>query len=147
MVHFLKLVKFHAVDNMWNCLANHNCLLQIFILQFSPLMICCLILVLLITLRLWKVFSDDKDRPNRYLLAKEFISRPDSADLEVSSFSSSLPCEILWIQPFSVYIVEVVINSCTWFIYFFSKKEGETLLERGRTTNRWWIIHSENSLS
>ncbi|KAI3676075.1 hypothetical protein L1987_85673 [Smallanthus sonchifolius] len=32
---------------------------------------------------LWKVFFDDKDRPNRYLLAKEMISRPDSEDLEV----------------------------------------------------------------
>ncbi|XP_061338022.1 uncharacterized protein LOC133284902 isoform X2 [Gastrolobium bilobum] len=34
-------------------------------------------------LRLWKVFSDDKDRPNRYLLAKDFISRPDAEDLEI----------------------------------------------------------------
>ncbi|XP_061338021.1 uncharacterized protein LOC133284902 isoform X1 [Gastrolobium bilobum] len=32
---------------------------------------------------LWKVFSDDKDRPNRYLLAKDFISRPDAEDLEI----------------------------------------------------------------
>ncbi|XP_076927238.1 uncharacterized protein LOC143590731 [Bidens hawaiensis] len=32
---------------------------------------------------LWKVFSDDKDRPNRYLLAKEMISKPDSEDLEI----------------------------------------------------------------
>ncbi|KAL2325509.1 hypothetical protein Fmac_024567 [Flemingia macrophylla] len=32
---------------------------------------------------LWKVFSDDKDRPNRYLLAKEFESRPDAEDLEI----------------------------------------------------------------
>ncbi|GMY21548.1 Protein LOW PSII ACCUMULATION 3 like [Fagus crenata] len=32
---------------------------------------------------LWKVFYDDKDRPNRYLLAKEAISRPDSEDLEI----------------------------------------------------------------
>ncbi|KAK7269329.1 hypothetical protein RIF29_22053 [Crotalaria pallida] len=32
---------------------------------------------------LWKVFSDDKNRPNRYLLAKEFISRPDTEDLEI----------------------------------------------------------------
>ncbi|KAI3810553.1 hypothetical protein L1987_20172 [Smallanthus sonchifolius] len=29
------------------------------------------------------VFFDDKDRPNRYILAKEMISRPDSEDLEV----------------------------------------------------------------
>lgn len=35
--------------------------------------------------RLWKVFSDDKDRPNRYLLAKEYANRPDAEDLEVSS--------------------------------------------------------------
>ncbi|RDY13266.1 hypothetical protein CR513_01853 [Mucuna pruriens] len=34
-------------------------------------------------LRLWKVFNDDKDRPNRYLLAKEFESRPDAEDLEL----------------------------------------------------------------
>ncbi|KAK4595901.1 hypothetical protein RGQ29_014118 [Quercus rubra] len=33
--------------------------------------------------RLWKVFYDDKDRPNRYLLAKELISRPDAEDLEI----------------------------------------------------------------
>ncbi|KAJ4829327.1 hypothetical protein Tsubulata_015558, partial [Turnera subulata] len=32
---------------------------------------------------IWKVFYDDKDRPNRYLLAKEFIRRPDADDLEV----------------------------------------------------------------
>ncbi|KAI9084841.1 hypothetical protein K1719_033247 [Acacia pycnantha] len=32
---------------------------------------------------LWKVFYDDKDRPNRYLLAKELISRPDAEDLEM----------------------------------------------------------------
>ncbi|XP_004495729.1 uncharacterized protein [Cicer arietinum] len=32
---------------------------------------------------LWKVFSDDKDRPNRYLLAKEYANRPDAEDLEV----------------------------------------------------------------
>ncbi|KAK7344234.1 hypothetical protein VNO77_13611 [Canavalia gladiata] len=32
---------------------------------------------------LWKVFSDDKDRPNRYLLAKEFVSRPDAEDIEI----------------------------------------------------------------
>ncbi|XP_062144273.1 uncharacterized protein LOC133851734 [Alnus glutinosa] len=31
----------------------------------------------------WKVFFDDKDRPNRYLLAKELISRPDAEDLEI----------------------------------------------------------------
>lgn len=34
--------------------------------------------------RLWKVFYDDKDRPNRYLLAKEMVSRPDAEELEVS---------------------------------------------------------------
>ncbi|KAK1440496.1 hypothetical protein QVD17_06324 [Tagetes erecta] len=32
---------------------------------------------------LWKVFFDDKARPNRYILAKEMISRPDSEDIEV----------------------------------------------------------------
>ncbi|KAK7391995.1 hypothetical protein VNO78_20421 [Psophocarpus tetragonolobus] len=32
---------------------------------------------------LWKVFSDDKDRPNRYLLAKEFESRPDAEEIEL----------------------------------------------------------------
>ncbi|KAL2942068.1 Elongation factor G mitochondrial [Bienertia sinuspersici] len=31
---------------------------------------------------LWKVFYDDKDRPGRYLLAKELISRPDTEELE-----------------------------------------------------------------
>ncbi|XP_047318578.1 uncharacterized protein LOC124921915 [Impatiens glandulifera] len=31
----------------------------------------------------WKVFYDDKDRPNRYFLAKELISRPDSEELEI----------------------------------------------------------------
>ncbi|XP_027365231.1 uncharacterized protein LOC113872133 isoform X2 [Abrus precatorius] len=34
-------------------------------------------------LRMWKVFSDDKDRPDRYLLAKEFVNRPDSEDIEL----------------------------------------------------------------
>ncbi|KAL0364797.1 UNVERIFIED_CONTAM: hypothetical protein Sangu_0577300 [Sesamum angustifolium] len=32
---------------------------------------------------LWKVFYDDKERPNRYLLAKELISRPDIEELEI----------------------------------------------------------------
>ncbi|KAL2254126.1 uncharacterized protein LOC105168903 [Sesamum indicum] len=32
---------------------------------------------------LWKVFYDDKERPNRYLLAKELIRRPDIEDLEI----------------------------------------------------------------
>ncbi|XP_031505043.1 uncharacterized protein LOC116267453 [Nymphaea colorata] len=32
---------------------------------------------------LWKVFYDDKDRPNRYLLAKEQPSRPDAEELEI----------------------------------------------------------------
>ncbi|PNY07438.1 hypothetical protein L195_g004896, partial [Trifolium pratense] len=32
---------------------------------------------------LWKVFSDDKDRPNRYLLAKEYANRPDTEDIEM----------------------------------------------------------------
>lgn len=45
-------------------------------------------------LRQWKVFSDDKDRPNRYLLAKEYESRPDAEDIEVTSFNSKLPCLI-----------------------------------------------------
>eukprot|EP00262_Sarcandra_glabra_P011168 TRINITY_DN268_c0_g2_i2.p1 TRINITY_DN268_c0_g2~~TRINITY_DN268_c0_g2_i2.p1 ORF type:complete len:311 (+),score=43.15 TRINITY_DN268_c0_g2_i2:22-933(+) len=34
---------------------------------------------------LWKVFYDDKDRPNRYLLAKEQPTRPDAEDIEISS--------------------------------------------------------------
>lgn len=29
------------------------------------------------------MFYDDKDRPNRYLLAKELVSRPNADDLEV----------------------------------------------------------------
>ncbi|EEF49831.1 uncharacterized protein LOC8285563 [Ricinus communis] len=32
---------------------------------------------------MWKVFYDDKDRPNRYLLAKELIRRPDAEELEI----------------------------------------------------------------
>lgn len=61
--------------------------------KFNPFIVCFLIILfLLITLRLWKVFYDDKDRPNRYLLAKEFISRPDAEELEVSGFSYRLPC-------------------------------------------------------
>uniref|UniRef100_A0A0R0ERE8 DUF1995 domain-containing protein n=1 Tax=Glycine max TaxID=3847 RepID=A0A0R0ERE8_SOYBN len=32
---------------------------------------------------LWKVFSDDKERPDRYLLAKEFEIRPDAEDIEL----------------------------------------------------------------
>ncbi|KAJ8751971.1 hypothetical protein K2173_000717 [Erythroxylum novogranatense] len=31
----------------------------------------------------WKVFYDDRDRPNRYLLAKEFNRRPDAEELEI----------------------------------------------------------------
>ncbi|KAI3445293.1 hypothetical protein Pfo_001958 [Paulownia fortunei] len=32
---------------------------------------------------LWKVFYDDKERPNRYLLAREMIRRPDIEELEI----------------------------------------------------------------
>ncbi|EXB50593.1 hypothetical protein L484_001174 [Morus notabilis] len=32
---------------------------------------------------LWKVFYDDKDRPNRYLLAQELVRRPDAEELEL----------------------------------------------------------------
>ncbi|PIN09036.1 adenylate kinase [Handroanthus impetiginosus] len=32
---------------------------------------------------LWKVFYDDTERPNRYLLAKELIRRPDIEELEI----------------------------------------------------------------
>ncbi|KAL1561903.1 hypothetical protein AAHA92_04545 [Salvia divinorum] len=32
---------------------------------------------------MWKVFYDDKDRPNRYLLAEELIRHPDIEDLEI----------------------------------------------------------------
>lgn len=32
---------------------------------------------------MWKVFYDDKDRPNRYLLAQEFVRRPDSEEIEI----------------------------------------------------------------
>ncbi|CAN1356671.1 Exocyst complex component EXO84A [Linum perenne] len=37
---------------------------------------------------LWKVFFDDKARPNRYLLAKEFIRRPDYEEIEILRFSN-----------------------------------------------------------
>ncbi|KAG0498198.1 hypothetical protein HPP92_002889 [Vanilla planifolia] len=33
--------------------------------------------------RFWKVFYDDPNRPNRYLLAKEQPSRPDATDIEI----------------------------------------------------------------
>ncbi|KAG6750493.1 hypothetical protein POTOM_044989 [Populus tomentosa] len=32
---------------------------------------------------MWKVFYDDKDRPNRYLLAQEFVRRPDAEQIEI----------------------------------------------------------------
>lgn len=82
-------------------MAYLNRLLQIFVLivKLAPF-ICCLIPVLLNTLRLWKVFSDDKDRPNRYLLEKEYTNRPDAEDIEVSSFSSKLPCQTWTTQLF-----------------------------------------------
>ncbi|EAY99659.1 hypothetical protein OsI_21639 [Oryza sativa Indica Group] len=34
-------------------------------------------------LRKWKVFYDDPKRPNRYLLARELVSRPDATDIEI----------------------------------------------------------------
>ena len=43
----------------------------------------------------WKVFYDNKDRPGRYLLAKELIGRPDAEDLEVSWILDLVPIE-LW---------------------------------------------------
>lgn len=33
--------------------------------------------------RMWKVFYDDVNRPNRYLLAKELPTRPDATEIEV----------------------------------------------------------------
>jgi hypothetical protein len=41
------------------------------------------------------VFSDDKDRPNRYLLAKEYANRPDTEDIEVSSFKFNILLDII----------------------------------------------------
>lgn len=32
---------------------------------------------------MWKVFYDDKDRPNRYLLAQESVRRPDAEEIEI----------------------------------------------------------------
>lgn len=32
---------------------------------------------------MWKVFYDDVNRPNRYLLAKELPTRPDATEIEV----------------------------------------------------------------
>lgn len=49
-----------------------------------------LIIYFLVYSRLWKVFYDDKDRPNRYLLAKEQISRPTIEDLEVCCSTSTI---------------------------------------------------------
>jgi len=33
---------------------------------------------------MWKVFYDDVNRPNRYLLAKEQPTRPDATEIEVT---------------------------------------------------------------
>jgi hypothetical protein len=33
--------------------------------------------------RKWKVFYDDPNKANRYLLARELTSRPDATDIEV----------------------------------------------------------------
>lgn len=49
------------------------------------------------------MFYDDKDRPNRYLLAKEQISRPDAEELEVSG------CQISMIE--SQEVVSHMINA------------------------------------
>lgn len=51
--------------------------------------------------RLWKVFFDDKDRPNRYILGQEMISRPDSEDLEVSKVQYIELDSILWLWSFT----------------------------------------------
>ena len=39
---------------------------------------------LLVFCRMWKVFYDDVNRPNRYLLAKEQPTRPDATEIEVT---------------------------------------------------------------
>lgn len=58
---------------------------------------------------MWKVFSDDKDRPNRYLLAKEYANRPDTEDIEVSSFIFNTLLDITYKTIFYVYMVIVGI--------------------------------------
>jgi hypothetical protein len=41
--------------------------------------------------RKWKVFYDDPNRPNRYLLARELTSRPDATDIEVRHRVTNIP--------------------------------------------------------
>lgn len=59
------------------------------------------------------MFYDDKDRPNRYLLAKEQISRPTAEDLEVccSPITTYIKLQIVVIHPSEVSIVQ--LKRCT----------------------------------
>lgn len=47
--------------------------------------------------RQWKVFYDDPNRPNRYLLARELTSRPDATDIEVRHRDKYLSCFFVYI--------------------------------------------------
>lgn len=76
--------------------------------------------------RLWKVFYDDKDRPNRYLLAKEQISRPEGADLEVSDCQNfhdhatlfRMVFEYLQVQSLQLNVTCYLLNSRLFFPLF-----------------------------
>lgn len=43
-----------------------------------------IVIVASMPISLWQVFLDDKERPGRYILAKEQPTRPNPDDLDVS---------------------------------------------------------------
>jgi hypothetical protein len=69
--------------------------------------------------RSWKVFSDDKDRPNRYQLAKELISRPDAEELEVGCQNFTIFLQI-GLDEFSS--TQSIILLCVYFFLIAVKE-------------------------
>ncbi|XP_010925383.1 uncharacterized protein [Elaeis guineensis] len=61
---------------------------------------------------MWKVFYDDVNRPNRYLLAKEQPTRPDAADIEVIFGSVAEKSE----EPSLLGKAMSVFTSLNWFM-------------------------------
>jgi hypothetical protein len=61
--------------------------------------------------RQWKVFYDDPNRPNRYLLARELTSRPDATDIEVRHRYWQIPYLLFFLFIFDDYLFSEFLQS------------------------------------
>ena len=68
-------------------------------------------MLLYLCYRQWKVFYDDPNRPNRYLLARELTSRPDATDIEVRHRYWQIPYLLFFLFIFDDYLFSESLQS------------------------------------